>query len=145
MQIIALRQFLAEQNNDKIAVGAATYMVRNYRNIKRRGYFALKDLQASRASNVSVETPIFSAQRKYGFLPAANFEEELVAVSQRIKHIKNLINQGHFHLPICSAKDQICDNCYFIRICRKEQLRLDKLYMQLDGKNVYKPKRRLEK
>ncbi|MGH7454361.1 MAG: hypothetical protein ACRENG_23605, partial [bacterium] len=79
-----------------------------------------------------------------GFLPAANFEQELQTVQQRISHIVDLIHRGRFHLPVCAVKDQICPNCHFNRICRKEQLRLDKLYSQVDEKETYKPLRRVD-
>ncbi len=144
LQILALRQHLASEEKNKTVAGAGVYLVKSYRNIKRGGYFALKDLQASREDKLSDATPILSGQRKYGFLPAANFEQELQTVQQRISHIVDLIHRGRFHLPICSVKDQICPNCHFSRICRKEQLRLDRLYMQVDGKETYKPLRRVE-
>ncbi|MCI0696624.1 PD-(D/E)XK nuclease family protein [candidate division KSB1 bacterium] len=144
LQILALRQHLASEDKNKTVAGAGVYLVKSHRNIKRGGYFALKDLQASREDKVNDATPIFSGQRKYGFLPAANFEQELQTVQQRITHIVNLIHRGRFHLPICSVKDQICPNCHFSRICRKEQLRLDKLYSQVDEKETYKPLRRVE-
>ncbi|MBC8184267.1 PD-(D/E)XK nuclease family protein [candidate division KSB1 bacterium] len=143
LQIIALRDYLRRLKKEDKVAGAGIYLVRNYRNIKHGGYFAIKDLQATREEKVTEETPIISGQRKFGFLPAANFEEELDNVKKRVVHIKNLIQRGRFHLPICTVKDQTCANCYFTRICRKEQLRLDNLYLQLDEKDVYKPKRRL--
>jgi ATP-dependent helicase/DNAse subunit B len=144
LQIIALRQNLPAKDKDKMVTGAGTYLVKNHRNIKRGGYFALKDLQASREDKLSDETPILSGQRKFGFLPAANFEQELKNVQHRVAHIVDLIHRGRFHLPVCSVKDQICPNCHFVRICRKEQLRLDKLYTQVDAKETYKPLRRVD-
>lgn len=144
LQILALRQHLSAKDKNKIVAGAGTYLVRNHRNIKRGGYFALKDLQATRKEKVCAETPILSGQRKYGFLPAANFEQELKTVQQRVTHIVDLIHRGRFHLPVCAVKDQICPNCHFARICRKEQLRLDKLYTQVDGRETYKPLRRVD-
>jgi hypothetical protein len=144
LQILALRQHPAAANENKTVAGAGIYLVKSHRNVKRGGYFALKDLQASREDKVSDATPIYSGQRKYGFLPAANFEQELQTVQQRISHIVDLIHRGRFHLPICSVKDQICPNCHFSRICRKEQLRLDKLYTQVDEGETYKPLRRVD-
>jgi ATP-dependent helicase/DNAse subunit B len=144
LQVLALRQHLAAEEKNKTVAGAGIYLAKSHRNIKRGGYFALKDLQASREDKVSDAMPIFSGQRKYGFLPAANFEQELHAAQQRVTHIVDLIQRGRFHLPICSVKDQICPNCHFARICRKEQLRLDKLYSQVDEKETYKPWRRVD-
>jgi len=142
LQILALRQNLPDKN--ETVAGAGVCLVKSHRDLKRGGYFALKDLQASRRENVSEQTPIFSGQRKYGFLPAANFEQELKNVEHRVAHIVDLIRRGRFHLPICSMKDQICPNCHFNRICRIEQLRVDKLYAQADEEETYKPKRKIE-
>lgn len=142
LQILALRQNLPDKN--KTVAGAGVCLVKSHRDLKRGGYFALKDLQASRRENVSEQTPIFSGQRKYGFLPAANFEQELQNVEHRVAHITDLIQRGRFHLPICSTKDQICPNCRFNRICRIEQLRVDKLYAQVDANETYKPLRKVE-
>jgi len=143
LQIIALRQYLAQHNRQPAVAGAGTYLVKNYRNIKRGGYFALKDLQATRKDKIEEATPVYSGQREYGFLPAGNFEPELKVIAGRILQIKNLIHRGRFHLPICTVKDQTCANCFFARICRKDQLRLDRLYTQADDLDVYKPRRRL--
>jgi hypothetical protein len=144
LQILALRQNLPAKDQEKTVSGAGVYLVKSHRDIKRGGYFALKDLQATRREKVDEQTPIFSGQRKYGFLPAANFEQEFEKVAQRVSHIVDLIHRGRFHLPICSVKDQICPNCHFARICRIEQLRVDKLYTQADEKETYKPLRRVE-
>jgi ATP-dependent helicase/DNAse subunit B len=142
LQILALRQNLPDKN--KTVAGAGVCLVKSHRDLKRGGYFALKDLQATRRENVSEQTPIFSGQRKYGFLPAANFEQELQNVERRVAHIVDLIQRGRFHLPICSMKDQICPNCHFNRICRIEQLRVDKLYAQANPDETYKPLRKVE-
>ena len=124
--------------------GAGTYLVKNPRTIKRAGYFALKELQASKASKVSDITPIFSGQRRYGFLPEPNFEDELDNTVKRVGQITGMIHKGRFNPPLCSPKDQTCPNCQFLRICRKDQLRLDKLYTLLDEKQAYKPQRKME-
>ncbi len=142
LQILALRQNLPDKN--ETVAGAGVCLVKSHRDLKRGGYFALKDLQASRRENVSEATPIFSGQRKYGFLPAANFEQELQTAVRRVAHIVDLIHRGRFHLPICSMKDQICPNCHFNRICRIEQLRVDKLYAQANPDETYKPLRKLD-
>ncbi|MBN2010272.1 PD-(D/E)XK nuclease family protein [candidate division KSB1 bacterium] len=143
LQILALRDYVSHNQVQGEAVGAGTYLVKTYRNIKRGGYFALQDLQATRKEKVSDETPIYSAQRKFGFLPYANLQQELNQAQDRVNHIHNLIQRGRFHLTVSAMKDQICPNCHFWRICRKEQLRLDKLYSQIDKKDHYVPLRRL--
>ncbi len=144
LQILALREHIKEKSIKKAVGGAGTYLVKNPRTIKRAGYFALKELQASKASKVSDITPIFSGQRRYGFLPEPNFEDELDNTVKRVGQITGMIHKGRFNPPLCSPKDQTCPNCQFLRICRKDQLRLDKLYTLLDEKQAYKPQRKME-
>lgn len=144
LQILALQDYVTRQKINKTVGGAGTYLVKNHRNIKRGGYFALKELQARSKNQLSDQVPIYSGQRKYGFLPEQNFYQELQIVRNRVLQIKNLIQRGRFHLPLCAPKEQICANCYFARICRIEQLRLDRLYTQVDGQETYKPLRRMK-
>ena len=142
LQILALREHAEKNGINKKVGGAGNYLIKNPRIIKRVGYFALKELQASRTSKVSDDKPLFSGQRRYGFLPEPNFEEELENTSMRVRQIAGLIQKGRFNPPLCSVKDQTCPNCQFTRICRKDQLRLDKLYNLVSGEEVYKPLRR---
>ena len=144
LSILALRHHLREAGSDKQVGGAGVYLVRNPRMIKRGGYFALKPLQAPRKSLVSPQRPLFSGQRQYGFLPEANFEKELEQAEWRVGRIDELVRQGRFNPPLCAVKDQICPNCAFSRICRKDQLRLDKIYTAVDEQQLYKPRRKIE-
>ena len=144
LMILALRDYLKDRGIDKRVGGAGTYLVRNPRMIKRGGYFALKRLQASRKGKVSDEQPLFSGQRRYGFLPSDNFEQELTETAERVRHINELIRRGCFNPPLCAVKDQTCLNCSFVRICRKDQLRLDRIYTLVGDEEVYKPRRRME-
>jgi len=142
--VLALRDYLKEKSMNKQVGGAGVYLVKNPRMIKRGGYFALKRLQASRREKVSDEQPLYSGQRRYGFLPSANFEQELLKTGERVRHIDGLIRKGRFNPPLCAVKDQTCVNCSFIRICRKDQRRLDKIYTTVGDEEVYKPRRRME-
>jgi len=144
LMVLALRSYLRKEGSDKQVGGAGVYLVRNPRMIKRGGYFALKRLQASRKTQVSPEKPLFSGQRKYGFLPLKHFEEALEETDRRVGLIDALIRKGRFNPPLCAVKDQTCANCAFPRICRKEQLRLDKIYTAVDGGQFYKPRRKVE-
>ncbi|HEB30781.1 MAG TPA: hypothetical protein ENI15_07890 [Spirochaetes bacterium] len=144
LEVLALRAYVEKNNLNKTVGGAGTYLVKNPRNIKRGGYFALKELQATRTSKVSDSKPLFSGQRRYGFLPEPVFEKELENTASRVRQITGLIHRGRFNPPLCAVKDQTCLNCRFLRICRKDQLRLDKLYTLVDGDEVYKPLRRME-
>ncbi len=112
--------------------------------IKRGGYFALQQLQASRRKQVSPEQPLLSGQRQYGFLPLKHFEQELEETDRRVGRIDELIRKGRFNPPLCTVKDQTCMNCAFTRICRKDQLRLDKIYTAIDDRELYKPRRKIE-
>lgn len=144
LMILALRSYLQKKGLDKQVGGAGVYLVRNPRMIKRGGYFALQQLQASRRKQVSPERPLFSGQRQYGFLPAVHFEQELEETDRRVGRIDELIRKGRFNPPLCAVKDQTCVNCAFTRICRKDQLRLDKIYTAIDDQELYKPRRKIE-
>ena len=144
LMILALRDYLQKKGLDTQVGGAGVYLVRNPRMIKRGGYFALQQLQASRRKHVNTEQPLFSGQRQYGFLPAVHFERELEETDRRVGRIDALIRKGRFNPPLCAVKDQTCMNCAFTRICRKDQLRLDKIYTTVDDQEIYKPRRKIE-
>ncbi len=144
LMILALRGYLQKKGLNTQVGGSGVYLVRNPRMIKRGGYFALKQLQASRRKQVSPEQPLFSGQRQYGFLPAVHFELELEETDRRVGRIDEFIRRGRFNPPLCAVKDQTCMNCAFTRICRKDQLRLDKIYTAVDDQEIYKPRREIE-
>ena len=144
LMILALRSYLQKKGLDKQVGGAGVYLVRNPRMIKRGGYFALQQLQASRRKQVSPEQPLLSGQRQYGFLPLKHFEQELEETDRRVGRIDELIRKGRFNPPLCAVNDQTCVNCAFTRICRKDQLRLDKIYTAIDDQEFYKPRRKIE-
>jgi ATP-dependent helicase/DNAse subunit B len=110
--------------------GAGMYLVKNSKLVKRGGYFALKRIIAARRNNLSELRPVFSGQRE-GLLEEEDFAMALEKVVDQVLRLYRLINQGVFHLPLCSEADQTCFNCPFGRICRKDQLRLEKLRCHL--------------
>ena len=144
LMILALRSYLGEKGLDKQVGGAGVYLVKNPRMVKRGGYFALQQLQATRRTQVSPEQPLFSGQRQYGFLPLKRFEQELEETERRVGRIDELIRKGRFNPTLCAVKDQTCGNCSFTRICRKDQLRLDKIYTAIGEEELYKPRRKIE-
>ncbi len=114
LQIRALQSCIDELYPGKSLIGAGTYLVKSYRQIKKSSYFARKEFQAMRKDKVSLETPVFSGQRKYGFLPQANFKHEVDRIQQNITAIHRFIVDGRFHPPVCAEKDQTCFNCSFV-------------------------------
>jgi hypothetical protein len=135
LMILWFSKYAAENGLPPVA-GAGLYLVKNPRNIKRGGYFAIKSVQASRQSTVSDERPIFSGQRE-GFVAAEDFPVILGRVKNRILRLHRLMRQGVFHLPLCREADQTCLNCSFGRLCRKDQIRLDRLRSRItDRENI---------
>jgi len=125
--MILLFSNYAAENGLKIPVaGAGMYSVRSPKAIKRGGYFAVSRVQAARQANVSDRQPIFSGQRE-GFIAAEDLTSTLKKIEDRILRLYRLMKDGVFHLPLCGEAEQSCFNCSFGRICRKDQLRLDRL------------------
>lgn len=106
--------------------GAGLYLVKTPKGIRRGGYFAIDEIRASRRENTSPEVPIFSGQRE-GFMPREDFAAALEKIKEHILRLYRLMKSGVFHLPLCLEAEQTCDNCSFGRVCRKEQLRLERL------------------
>lgn len=110
--------------------GGGYYMVKGSRDIKRRDYLGIESIKASRQNSVSSEKPVFSGQRD-GFVGS----HELPMVLEKIKHhvdrLHGLMKKGVFHLPLCGVRDFTCSNCSFSRICRKDELLLESLRLNL--------------
>jgi ATP-dependent helicase/DNAse subunit B len=120
-----------EERRLKIPVaGAGLYLVKNLKEIKRGGYFAKSSIKASRQSNVSEKHPIFSGQRE-GFIEDEDFAPALEKIKNHILRLYKLMKKGIFHLPLCDEAEQSCLNCSFDRVCRKDQLRLERLRYNL--------------
>ena len=120
--------------------GAGMYLVKNPKAIKRGGYFAISRIKTARQSSVSDAGPIFSGQRE-GFIANADLGPALKKIENQILRLYRLMKQGVFHLPLCSEAEQTCLNCSFGRVCRKDQLRLDRLRSNLwddQGINIIK-------
>ncbi len=130
---LALLFFLnyAMQNlPDQEVAGAGVYLVKSFKQIRRGGYLAKETIRSKRQHGVSDDCPIFSGQRE-GFLKDDEFIAILDQVKEQALRLHRLMQQGIFHLPLCSEGDQSCANCTFSRACRKEQLRLDRLWYAL--------------
>ena len=110
--------------------GAGMYLVKGPKAIRRGGYFVRESLIASRQANVSAARPIFSGQRE-GLLPDNYFAEALAKIEAHLLRLHRLMHMGVFHPPLCAESDQSCANCSFGRICRQDQLRLDRLRVNL--------------
>ncbi len=124
--------------NGKSVGGAGVYLVKSPKQIKRGGYLAKEKLRAKFRDQVSDHEPLFSGQRE-GFWSDEEFDEKLQLIRETIFRIHRLMLTGVFHLPLCTEKDQSCSNCSFYRICRKDQLRLDRLYYNMQNEpNLYR-------
>ena len=124
--------------NGKSVGGAGVYLVKSPKQIKRGGYLAKEKLRAKFRDQVSDQEPLFSGQRE-GFWSDEEFDEKLQLIREAILRIHRLMHTGVFHLPLCNEKDQSCTNCSFYRVCRKDQLRLDRLYYNLQNEpNLYR-------
>lgn len=136
LAILWLSGYVTEQNLKLPVAGAGLYLVRTAKEIKRGGYFAKSSLRTSRQNSVSAAQPIFSGQRD-GLITDGDFIPTLEKIKDRILQLYRLMKQGVFHLPLCDEADQSCCNCSFGRACRKEQLRLERLRINLrDAEDV---------
>lgn len=124
----------------KTVGGAGVYLVKNPKQIKRGGYLAKASLRAKQKSQVCDDEPLFSGQRE-GILGDDEFYGKIQAIGEEVLRIHGLMHKGVFHLPLCHETDQSCANCSFHRLCRKDQLRLDRLYYNLQNEpNLYRVK-----
>ncbi len=120
--------------------GAGVYLVKSPKQIKRGGYLAKEELRAKYRDQVDDHKPLFSGQRE-GFLGEEEFNDKLKFIEEEVLRIYRLMHKGVFHLPLCNETDQSCANCSFNRICRKDQLRLDRLYYNLQNEpDLYRVK-----
>ena len=120
--------------------GAGVYLVKSPKQIKRGGYLGKDKLRAKYKDQVSDYEPLFSGQRE-GFWEDQEFDDKLEHFKEEVLRIHRLMHKGVFHLPLCSETDQSCSNCSFHRACRKDQLRLDRLYYNLQNEpDLYRVK-----
>ncbi len=112
--------------------GAGVYLVKSPKRIKRGGYLAKEKLRAMYRNQVSDNEPLFSGQRE-GLWGDQEFDDKLQFIKEEVLRIYRLMHKGVFHLPLCNETDQSCANCSFHRTCRKDQLRLDRLYYNLQN------------
>lgn len=130
---MAIRLFheYALANDLSIPVGAAgVYVVKNIKTIKRGGYLGNDRLQASRRDRVSDTAPLFSGQRE-GFVPERELTVILEKVENHILRLRRLMKQGVFHPSLGGETEWSCENCSFGRICRRDPLRLERIWSAL--------------
>ncbi len=134
LAFLLIEQYQAEKGLHTSLGGGGVYLVKSPKNIRRGGYFALKSVKAARQEQVCPQRPIFSGQR-HGFIADEDFPEALKKIQGHLQRIHQLMKKGVFHLPLGTERDQDCFNCSFGRICRKDQLRLDRLLLNLQHDN----------
>ncbi len=126
LAILLCMDYIAAKKIDRNVGGAGQYQVKTAKAIKRSSYFALECLRGKRQTDTSPGQPVFSGQRE-GFVSEGEFYQALDKIQGHIRFLYRLMQKGIFHLPLCLAKEQSCPNCSFGRLCRKDQLRLEKL------------------
>ncbi|MBS4006940.1 MAG: PD-(D/E)XK nuclease family protein [Clostridium sp.] len=126
LTVLLAMNYTAENQLNLSVAGAGLYQVKTAKAIRRSGYFATSEIRASRQLYTSPQLPVFSGQRE-GFMTQEKFLQALENCRQHILRLCWLMCQGVFHLPLCLSAEQTCDNCSFGRLCRKDQLRLEKI------------------
>lgn len=126
MAVLLCMNYTAEKQLQLAVGGAGLYQVKTAKTIRRGGYFAIGEIRTTRQANASPDRPVFSGQRT-GFMERGEFAQALEKCREHILRLYRLMHKGVFHLPLCFAAEQTCHNCSFGRLCRKDQLRLEKL------------------
>ncbi len=140
LALLYLVENMEKYYNGKTVGGAGVYLVKSPKQIKRGGYLAIEKLRARYRNQVSDDKPLFSGQRE-GFWEDQEFDDKLEYFKEEVLKIYRLMHIGVFHLPLCHETDQSCANCSFHRVCRKDQLRLDRLYHNLQNEpDLYRVK-----
>ncbi len=140
LALLYLIEYTEKFLTGKTVDGAGVYLVKSPKQIKRGGYLAKENLRAKLREQVTDQKPLFSGQRE-GFLGEEEFNDKLHLIGEEVFKIHRLMHKGAFHLPLCDETNQSCANCSFHRSCRKDQLRLDRLYFNLQNEpNLYQVK-----
>lgn len=126
LAILLCIDYVDQKQLNLSVAGAGLYQVKTAKNVRRGGYFAISDIRAARQTGASSDRPVFSGQRE-GFMEPEEFAQALEKCKDHILRLYRLMHKGAFHLPMCFAAEQTCHNCAFGRLCRKDQLRLEKL------------------
>jgi hypothetical protein len=126
LAIMLVMNYVVENKLNLTVAGAGLYQVKTAKTIRRGGYFAASEVRATRQANVSPQLPVFSGQRE-GLMERDKFAGALEKCREHILRLYRLMHKGVFHPPLCFAAEQTCHNCSFGRLCRKDQLRLEKL------------------
>ncbi len=131
LSLIRLQKHAAEHLPGMRVGAGGVYQVKSPRAIRRGSYIGLNDIRSRKQHEVSPDKPFFSGQNEGFFKDEDNLQEFLKLTLERAAAMHEKMKSGVYHLPLCAEKDQSCDTCSFLRICRKEQLRLDRLYFNL--------------
>jgi hypothetical protein len=126
LAVLLCENYAAERRVHLPAAGAGLYLVKNAKNLRRGGYFAMDEIRATRRDQTSPVQPVFSGQRE-GFYSREEFAAALWKIQQHLLRLHRLIKSGVFHLPLGHESEQSCNSCSFQRACRKDQLRLERL------------------
>lgn len=132
LAVLLCMDYVVQKRLNLSVAGAGLYQVKTAKAIKRGGYFAINDIRAARQINTSPDLPVFSGQRE-GFMTREEFAQALEKSKHHILRLYRLMHKGVFHLPLCFAAEQTCHNCSFARLCRKDQLRLEKIRNSVTG------------
>ncbi len=135
LAVLLVMDYVAEKQLNLEVAGAGLYQVKTAKTVRRGGYFAAAEIRTVRQANVSPRQPVFSGQRE-GFMARKEFSEALNRCREHILRLHRLMQKGVFHLPLCTAAEQTCYNCSFGRLCRKDQLRLEKLRSSTAGDDL---------
>ncbi len=131
LALVRLQKHAAEQLPGMHVGAGGIYQVTSPRAIRRGGYIGLNGIRSRRQNEVSPDKPIFSGQNNGFFKQEDDLQKFLELTLERTTTMHEKMKSGVYHLPLCAEKDQSCATCSFLRICRKEQLRLDRLYFNL--------------
>ena len=138
MQWLALEKY-ARANGYHLGAGGY-YQVRSPKQIKHAGWFGRETIKSG-AKELKAGEVLATRQRSYGFFGDEDLQEQLQLAQQRILQIDRNIGEGKFNLPLGRDDNLPCAYCPYAKICRKDTLRLEKIYAHIDGEVFYKPLR----
>jgi ATP-dependent helicase/DNAse subunit B len=135
LAVLSGMEYAEEKHLGQSVAGAGYYLVKTAKSIRRGGYFALKDIRTTRREGTSIHNPVFSGQRE-GFFEYPEFYDALKRIRKHMARLYSLMHEGVFHLPLCYDEEQTCSNCIFNRVCRKDQMLLEKLRNNITLNNI---------
>ncbi|MCP4696540.1 MAG: UvrD-helicase domain-containing protein [Gammaproteobacteria bacterium] len=138
---LALEEYAQEQGY-RLGAGGY-YQVRSPKQIKHTGWFGREDIKSG-SKSLGEGQVLASRQRSFGFFTDSDLITQLNIFRQRILQVDRNISEGKFHPPLARDDNLPCQYCPYAKICRKDLLRLDKIYEHIDGEIFYKPLRFLD-